>query len=151
MASEAKEYECGAKYWDRVATAWLGRGESTWRRYCDGLHGELLRCFWEEWGRAKGLGIVLKTDLFDEAVGEGLVGGEGPLAGTGTRIVGVDISPEIVQKAAERNPQLEAVVADVRQLPFATGVLTWCCRTRLWTTSKARRRFRRHLASFAGC
>jgi len=58
---------------------------------------------------------VLKTDLFDEAVGTGLVPW---LAERAEHVVGVDVSPAVARRAALRNPGLESVVADVRMLPF---------------------------------
>jgi len=59
---------------------------------------------------------VLKTDLFDEAMGVGLA----PLLGTrARRIAAIDIAPSVLRAAATRYPDLDIVAADVRQLPFA--------------------------------
>lgn len=58
---------------------------------------------------------ALKTDLFDEAVGEGLV----PLLAERSREVhGVDISPRVADAARTRHPRLQARVADVRELEY---------------------------------
>jgi SAM-dependent methyltransferase len=58
---------------------------------------------------------ILKTDLFDEAVGGGLY----PLlAASAADVVGIDVSPTVVGAARARYPELEARVADVRELPF---------------------------------
>jgi SAM-dependent methyltransferase len=60
----------------------------------------------------------LKTDLFDEVVGGGLL----PLLRTRARAVsGVDIAPEAVRIAGERYPELDARLADIRRLPYADG------------------------------
>ena len=61
---------------------------------------------------------MLKTDLFDEATADGLVG---LLLARAERVVGIDVAPSIVQAAGVRNPGLEAAVADVQELPFADG------------------------------
>jgi SAM-dependent methyltransferase len=58
---------------------------------------------------------ILKTDLFDEAVSGGLY----PLlAASAADVVGIDVSPTVVGAARARYPELEAHVADVRELPF---------------------------------
>jgi SAM-dependent methyltransferase len=80
-----------------------------WRAYCDRLHAEWLRA----WTEGRHFGTALKTDLFDEVVGEGLV--EFLLASS-DRLHGIDISPSIVQRAVSRHPRLCAEVADVRRL-----------------------------------
>ncbi|MFM8704804.1 MAG: class I SAM-dependent methyltransferase, partial [Planctomycetia bacterium] len=59
---------------------------------------------------------MLKTDLFDEVAGRGVVQF---LLAEGVRVTGIDISSGVVTEASARNPGLEAVVADVRCLPFA--------------------------------
>ena len=61
---------------------------------------------------------ILKTDLFDEALAPGLA----PLLERGgARMAGVDVSPAVVEGARRRYPELDAIVADVRRLPFADG------------------------------
>ncbi len=61
---------------------------------------------------------ILKTDLFDEAVASGLF----PLLrSAAARVAGIDVSPAVVAGARRRYPELDAVVADVRRLPFADG------------------------------
>jgi SAM-dependent methyltransferase len=61
---------------------------------------------------------VLKTDVFDEAVGEGLYP---PLAARAREVVVVDVSEPLLAAARRRYPALRAVRADVRALPFADG------------------------------
>jgi SAM-dependent methyltransferase len=103
-----------ADVWEAIGSAWTpGRGTAALRAYSDRVNLALL----ERWLPER-IGSVLKTDLFDEAVGHGLVGSLGARA---ERIVGIDISASVVREAARRNPSLEAVVADVRALPFPAG------------------------------
>ncbi|MGI8558823.1 MAG: class I SAM-dependent methyltransferase [Solirubrobacteraceae bacterium] len=63
-----------------------------------------------------GQGTLLKTDLFDEAVGSGLYP---ELASRVREVAGVDVSAAAVQAVTERYPDLDARVADVLELPFA--------------------------------
>jgi SAM-dependent methyltransferase len=111
----------GHDYWDGVGAEWrAARPHRLWREYTDRQQLGLI-------GRWRGLPSVadggrpsalLKTDLFDEVNGRGLVP---ELLAPGTRVTGIDISPLIVAEAASRNPGLVAAVADVRSLPFADG------------------------------
>jgi len=102
-----------AAYWDGVAELWLReRPQVLWRRHSDAVNRALL----ERWLPAAPR-RVLKTDLFDEAVGEGLYAF---LAARAESVCGVDLARPIVAAAA-RHPGLEAAVADVRHLPFADG------------------------------
>jgi SAM-dependent methyltransferase len=81
-----------------------------WRLQSDMVNRALL----ERW-LPTGLESVLKTDLFDECVSDGLY----PLltmhAG---RVAAVDLSPAVVAAAARRHRELDGTVADVRALPF---------------------------------
>lgn len=61
-------------------------------------------------------GRVLKTDLFDEVAGAGLVPW---LSAEFAQVTGIDISPALVDSARVRFPALRAEVSDVRSLPFA--------------------------------
>jgi SAM-dependent methyltransferase len=61
-------------------------------------------------------GRLIKTDLFDEAVGHGLYP---ELADRADEVVGVDVSGAAVHAAAERYPGFDARVGDVLALPFA--------------------------------
>ncbi len=100
-----------AELWESVASRWSsGPGTAALRAYSDRVNVALL----ERWLPGR-LGTVLKTDLFDEATGEGLVR---VLAARAERVVGIDVSPSVVREAVRRNPGLEAVVGDVRALPF---------------------------------
>lgn len=97
--------------WDAMAGVWLERpAGGLWRRHSDAINCKLL----ERW-LPEGLGAVLKTDLFDEAVSDGLA----PVLDLrSSRVVGVDLNVEIVEAATRRHPSIEAHVADVRALPF---------------------------------
>jgi SAM-dependent methyltransferase len=73
----------------------------------------------QRWGGIPAAGRVLKTDLFEEAMGpdallEDLTRGRGD-------VVGMDVSTSIACRARERdgNGRLQHLTADVRQLPFA--------------------------------
>ena len=102
-------------YWDTVADEWTAaRPHALWRRHSDAVN--------ERWlahalpaGRAARL---LKTDLFDEAVGAGLYPA---LAARADAVLGLDLAGAAVAAAARRYPALRAVQADVRRLPFADG------------------------------
>jgi len=97
--------------WDAMAAVWLERPpEGLWRRHSDAVNAALV----ERWLPA-GLDRALKTDLFDEAVGEGLVHA---LAARAAHVVGVDLNPAIAEAARRRHRSVETVVADVRSLPF---------------------------------
>lgn len=104
------------EYWDDIASQWsCGRDKRAWRMVSDAVNAELL----ERWLPRNPDGRVLKTDLFDEVAGSGLVPW---LTASFGGVSGIDISPAIVEIARERNPQLHAETADVRDLPFPDGV-----------------------------
>jgi SAM-dependent methyltransferase len=106
-----------AAYWENVAVEWLSaRPRMIWRDHCDAVNSRLV----ERWLAPGRVGRVLKTDLFEEAVGKGLL----PLLSShAVEVAGIDISPSIVKAARRRHPGLDAVVAsDVRTLPFGDDV-----------------------------
>lgn len=105
-------------YWDEVGSQWKdNRPDRLWREYTDRLQIALL----DRWikGSYEQSGDTppraLKTDLFDEIAGRGIVG---HLTALGFQTTGIDVSPLIVTEAMSRNPELDARYADVRQLPF---------------------------------
>ena len=69
------------------------------------------------WWPTRPVGRVLKTDLFDEVAGEGLVTA---LAARASSVVGIDWSLEAA-RASRRRAGAGVVGADVRHLPFADG------------------------------
>lgn len=101
--------------WDDVVASWRGtRREGALRAYSDAVNTVLLR----RWLPDVSGGRVLKTDLFDEAVGNGLY----PfLRSLGATVAGVDISPAVIDAARRRYPELEATTGDVRQLSHQDG------------------------------
>lgn len=97
--------------WDAFASLWLAKGaQRVWRRHHDAINVRLLTRWFPR--RAE---RVLKTDLFDEAVGEGLYS---TLAAHARSVVGVDISRVVAAAATARHPSLSASLGDVRRLPF---------------------------------
>ena len=106
-----------AEYWDRVVGGWSdARRVPLWRRHSDRVNGALLA----RWRTAAvPIARALKTDLFDEAVGEGLV--DAGALGRTRSTIGIDLAAAAVTRAVGRHPQLEGLVADVRRLPFRSG------------------------------
>ena len=108
--ADAKSASDGAP-WDDFAKLWIASGaQQLWRRHSDAVNRRML----ERWLPSSAR-CALKTDLWDEAVGDGLYP---VIAARARRVVGVDISGEVVAAAAARYPSLEASRADVRRLPF---------------------------------
>jgi SAM-dependent methyltransferase len=86
-----------------------------WRTHSDAVNGALLEKWWPE----ERLERSLKTDLFDEAVNEGLI----PCLTSRTkRTFCIDTSFRIHQMAKSRYPALKTILTDVRQLPFKNDV-----------------------------
>jgi len=112
IRSRERDRDPDSAYWDEVEAEWSGAGSRSWRIHSDALNRVLLRRWLPPGG-----GRLLKTDLFDEAVGEGLVGG---LAAE-WRVVGTDLGAGVVRAARDGRPDLAAVVCDVRALPFREG------------------------------
>ncbi len=70
----------------------------------------------EDWLGSRKVNNLLKTDLFDEAVSQGLY----PfLAEHGRGVYGIDLAAESADAAKKQYPELEAACADVRKLPFS--------------------------------
>lgn len=106
MSSHSREY------WDLVADDWsTNRPHALWRRHSDSVNSALLR----EWLPSPQVASLLKTDLFDEAVSEGLYPLLVEYAG---QVVGIDVSQSIVDAAKKQFPKLQSHKADVRELPF---------------------------------
>lgn len=101
-----------AREWRDVAVGTRGVRSPLWRAYCDGLNKDLVA----PWLRHVRAG--LKTDLFDEAVGWGLVGA---LMTGWDEVHGIDVAESVVRAACSRHPALRGVVADVRALPYPTA------------------------------
>ncbi|MFM7085655.1 MAG: class I SAM-dependent methyltransferase [Cyanobium sp.] len=110
-------------YWDDIGAAWVQkRPQRLWRDFADRHQFSLVaRWFQSQDGDAIGshqdaaCNRVLKTDLFDEVAGTGIVS---RLAAAGLQVTAVDLSPVIVAATLSRHPELDAFVADVRAMPF---------------------------------
>ena len=115
-STRAEEPPAGrSDYWDEVAGAWSQRGDrGAWRTVSDAVNTDLI----ERWLPKAPQGRVLKTDLFDELAGQGLVG---PLSQSFGAVAGIDVSPTLVDIVQSRHPRLDARVADIRELPFDDG------------------------------
>lgn len=106
-----------AQYWEGVAQEWRQTDrDRLWRSVSDAIHLRLLRA----WGVLPAQGLVLKTDLFDEAA-TGALGRA--LAAGSQRLVGIDVSPTTARAAHAHLPGAAVLVADVQAVPFAEGSL----------------------------
>lgn len=104
-------------YWDSVGSDWQRRQpHRLWREFTDRQQIGLLTRWASGWIREGSRPDLLKTDLFDEVASHGIVPW---LLARGAKVTGIDVAPAIVADAVARNPGLDAVVADVRSLPFA--------------------------------
>jgi len=100
-------------YWDAVGRAQQhSYSNQLWRAYSDAVN----TAFFARWLPERQVDCLLKTDLFDEALSDGLY----PyLACRARSVVGIDLSMATVQAAGSRYAELRAIAADVRCLPFA--------------------------------
>ena len=108
-----------SSYWDDVGLEWTNKQpDRLWREYTDRLQIALIDRWLEDSVGHTGDAplTALKTDLFDEVAGRGIVR---HLTGRGYHTTGIDIAPVVVAEALRRNPGLRASCADVRDLPFA--------------------------------
>lgn len=105
------------RYWDSIADAWSSHGyDALWRKHSDAVNRILV----EKWLPHDGVGVMLKTDAFDEAVSEGL---SQILASRAERVIYIDGSLGVLQLARSTQGSILAVCCDVRQLPFASGAI----------------------------
>jgi SAM-dependent methyltransferase len=103
----------GEPSWESALLDWpTTRGHALLRRYSDAVNRRLVEASLHEDPPAARL---LKTDLFDEAVGEGLFP---TLIKHADSIEGVDVSENVLAAARRRYPELAATRADIRALPF---------------------------------
>lgn len=98
------------QYWNEVAQE--RAVHRLWRKHSDAVNLHWLR---REMPRHR-VSRLLKTDLYDEALGDGLVAW---LSTKAEIVVGIDLAPTTVQVASRRQHGLRASVADVRRLPFS--------------------------------
>ena len=98
--------------WEGFPGTYQAQGpQRLWRTHSDSVNKALVA----RWGPVGQIATLLKTDLFDEAVGDGL---SPLLASQANRVVYTDLSLEVHLMARCRYPGLRTVVADVRRLPF---------------------------------
>ncbi len=86
-----------------------------WRAYNDAVNTALFG----RWLSHHKADSLLKTDLFDESLGDGLYS---LLELHAKKVVGIDISLLISKSAKSRHSGLDVVGADVRRLPFSDEV-----------------------------
>jgi SAM-dependent methyltransferase len=98
--------------WEGFFEAWQKDClQNLWRTHSDSVNKALLLRWWP----VDGVKHLLKTDLFDEAVNDGL---HPLLAARASHITGMDISFPVAFKAQSRYPGFQTIGADVRCLPF---------------------------------
>lgn len=103
------------RYWSRIGQRWRARGpDRLWRAHSDAVNAPMLR----RWLPPDGGRRALKTDLFDEAFGEGLLE---PLAQRFSTLVGIDLSEAVIEEGVRKCTGIAAVRCDVRALPFTDG------------------------------
>jgi ubiquinone/menaquinone biosynthesis C-methylase UbiE len=102
-------------YWSEVARRWQEAHPTTlWRAYNDSINTSLFT----NWLPSGKVDNLLKTDLFDESLGEGLYS---LLVARAKNVFGIDVSTLTTQVAKQRHNGLQLAAADVRYLPFSDG------------------------------
>ena len=102
-------------YWDQVAADWQAEEvPDGWRAHSDAVNVAACVRWWPD----ESVGRVLKTDLFDEVAGRGLVPA---LRARASSVVAIDRSFE-ASRAGARRSGVAVVNTDVRYLPFVDGV-----------------------------
>lgn len=101
-----------SQYWDSISqTFTIGTEQTLWRSYSDQINISLLKA----WLDNRRFSNLLKTDLFDESVSQGLY----PFLNVYADVVhGIDIAPQVVDRAKKRFPELQAICTDIRDLSF---------------------------------
>jgi glycosyltransferase involved in cell wall biosynthesis len=118
IPAQKESSQFGKKYWDNIGqTSKDCSKQDLWRRYSQEAHLDLI----SRWDDGKAGALLLKTDLYDEAVSDH--GFRQFFSQQGKRVIGMDISFEVAQEAEaltlkKKEPQNETVVTDVRNLPF---------------------------------
>jgi hypothetical protein len=99
-------------YWGSIAAEWKETSpDRLWREHSDAINRSLLF----RWLPEQPVPRLLKTDTFDEAVGEGLTR---LLQTRAHSVVGMDLSFKNVQLACHGEPSIRGACVDVRHLPF---------------------------------
>lgn len=101
-----------SREWDGYAEEWIAAcPQAFWRAHSDAVNSALI----DRWLPSEKVDRILKTDLFDEAVAEGLYP---VIAARCNTLFGIDVSRRVVAAACDRYPGLRSAGADVRRLPF---------------------------------
>lgn len=102
----------GKRYWESIGDEWTTtRPDRLWRKHSDSINQSLL-CHWLP---EQPVGRLLKTDTFDEVVGEGLT----PFLQTRAHsVIGMDVSFGNAQSSSRGQRRVRGACADVRDLPF---------------------------------
>ena len=99
-------------YWESIADEWkTTRPDRLWRKHSDAINESLLF----RWLPEHPVPRLLKTDTFDEVVGEGL---SRFLQVRAHNVIGMDLSFKNVRVACYAEPSVRGACADVRHLPF---------------------------------
>jgi SAM-dependent methyltransferase len=108
--------ETATEYWEAVGGVWAStHRDELWRRCSDAIHARWL----DSAARLLPPGRVLKTDLFDEAYGDGLAPW---FESHGHDLVACDLALTTARGAVRKPSRVVAAVADVRRLPFSDMV-----------------------------
>src|SRR5690606_33818746 len=101
--------------WDAaLAPSLSDASQDLWRAHADAINASLL----ERWLPSARCDRLLKTDLYDEAMGDGLYA---LMTRRARCVIGIDVAASVVSVAQSRHEGLVAVCADVRHLPFDAG------------------------------
>jgi SAM-dependent methyltransferase len=111
--NDIRSGEAASRHWDSALESLLSEpAGALWRLHSDATNTTLFA----RWLPSEPCATVLKTDLFDEAMGSGLY----PLlSARARRVAAIDVAPTVLAAATARYPALLAVEADVRRMPFA--------------------------------
>jgi SAM-dependent methyltransferase len=90
----------------------MGR-DRLWRVHSDAVN----RALFDRWLYALHVPCLLKTDLFDEAVGEGL---DALLLDRADKVIGIDVSTLTLAASRANGTKRHTLGGDVRALPFAS-------------------------------
>ena len=101
--------------WEGFPETYQAQGpQRLWRAHSDAVNRALVA----RWRPVEKMDTLLKTDLFDEAVSDGL----SPLLNSlARRVFYMDSSLEVLEMAKHRYSRLPTIGADVRHLPFPNG------------------------------
>lgn len=99
-------------YWNEIADNWE---QTNQQKLLRSISDKVNKKLFSRWLSQKKVNCILKTDLFDESLSEGLQ----PLLSQHTHgFFGMDLSLPTTRLAKSKHNQLKAIVADVRNLPF---------------------------------